>query len=184
MSVPVLSVLVASVLATGAVVLSTQSYNPDCPDGPPEGDVDPDHPCFGLTSQARTSTQAPELPMLRPGEPRTFDCMTWGGCAWFYIQTPKEGASRLHVVVEAEMAGGFSPRADMSPGPHFEPMWSDGVYYDGGQRTEWTFEAPFNATRWMLEFTSMWEDAGGPVTVTVDFPSSGSSPAAPSSPPA
>ena len=165
---PALVVLLAAAAGVAGVV-SQDTSNPDCPDGPPTGDVDPDHPCAHLVSQSRTETGSPVLPILRPGEERTFACMTWGGCALLPIETPAAGASRLQVTVLAEMAGGFSPRAEMAPGPHFEPMWADGVYYDGGNETTWTFEAPFSATAWHLEFTSMWEDAGGNVTVVVAF---------------
>lgn len=164
---PTLALLLAAAGAVGFTVQETA--NPDCPDGRPEGDVDPDHPCADLPATARTETGSPRLAPLRPGEERTFACLTWGGCALLPIETPPDGAQRLRVTVLAEMAGGFSPRAEMAPGPHHEPMWSDGVHYDGGQRKTWTFEAPFAASAWHLEFTSMWEDAGGDVAVRVDF---------------
>lgn len=164
-----LPLLVVAGLVVGAIV-GENGVDPDCPDGRPEGDLDPDHPCAGLASHSRTETGSPVLPALRPGEERTFACMTWGGCALLPIETPAAGASRLQVTVLAEMAGGFSSRAAMAPGRHYEPMWADGAYYDGGNQTTWTFEAPFKATAWHLEFTSMWEDAGGNVTVTVGFP--------------
>jgi hypothetical protein len=118
------------------------------------------------TSETETSYESPWLAStLQSGQPVTFRCDRTP-CWKIHLGVPPEGVDRVDVTVLSERAGGYSIRASMEPGPHWEPLWSDGVYYEGGVPHPQASQAPFNATAWMLEFLSMWDGAGGNVTVT------------------